>query len=88
MKIGLFMAPQWAPDASIDSGLAEVAAIVRSARDNGFTSLLVGQHMVLAPIRMYQPRNARSRRRSALTWKTRAVAGTPWASSCAMRSRW
>jgi alkanesulfonate monooxygenase SsuD/methylene tetrahydromethanopterin reductase-like flavin-dependent oxidoreductase (luciferase family) len=55
MKIGLFMAPQWAPNASIDSGLAEVAALVRSARHNGFTSLLIGQHMVLAPIRMFQP---------------------------------
>lgn len=55
MKIGLFMAPQWAPDANLDNGLAEVAAVVRTARHNGFTSLLVGQHMVLAPIRMYQP---------------------------------
>ena len=32
MKIGLFMAPQWAPNASLDNGLAEVAAIVGSAR--------------------------------------------------------
>ena len=55
MKIGLFIAPQWAPDANMDDGLAEVAALVRTARDNGFTSLLVGQHMVLAPIRMFQP---------------------------------
>ena len=49
MKIGLFMAPQWAPNASLDNELAEVAAIVGSARHNGFTSLLVGQHRVLAP---------------------------------------
>jgi alkanesulfonate monooxygenase SsuD/methylene tetrahydromethanopterin reductase-like flavin-dependent oxidoreductase (luciferase family) len=55
MKIGLFMAPQWAPDVSLDNGLAEVSALVRCARHNGFKSLLVGQHMVLAPIRMYQP---------------------------------
>lgn len=55
MKIGLFMAPQWAPDVSLDNGLAEVAALVRAARHNGFESLLIGQHMVLAPIRMYQP---------------------------------
>ena len=55
MKIGLFMAPQWAPDANIDNGLAEVSALVRAARSNGFSSLLVGQHMVLAPIRMFQP---------------------------------
>ena len=25
MKIGLFMAPQWAPGASLDTGLAEVS---------------------------------------------------------------
>lgn len=55
MKIGLFMAPQWAPGTDLDNGLAEVAEIVRAARQNGFSSLLVGQHMVLAPIRMYQP---------------------------------
>lgn len=55
MKIGLFIAPQWAPNASLDNGLTEVAALVRCARQNGFTSLLVGQHMVLAPIRMFQP---------------------------------
>ena len=40
---------------SLDTGLAEVAAVVRAARHNGFTSMLIGQHMVLAPIRMYQP---------------------------------
>ena len=55
MKVGLFIAPQWAPGASIDNGLEEIAALVRTARHNGFTSLLVGQHMVLAPIRMFQP---------------------------------
>lgn len=55
MNIGLFIAPQWAPEASLDDGLAEVTALVRCARHNGFTSLLVAQHMVLAPIRMYQP---------------------------------
>jgi alkanesulfonate monooxygenase SsuD/methylene tetrahydromethanopterin reductase-like flavin-dependent oxidoreductase (luciferase family) len=55
MKVGLFMAPQWAPDANMDKGLTEVAALVRAARHNGFSSLLIGQHMVLAPIRMYQP---------------------------------
>ncbi len=55
MKIGLFMAPQWEPGADLRKGVIDVKEQVKVARDNGFSSLLVGQHVVTAPMQMLQP---------------------------------
>ena len=49
MKIGLFMTPQWRPDADIERGIENIIAQARAARENGFSSLFVGQHMVTGP---------------------------------------
>ncbi len=49
MRIGLFMTPQWRPGADIEQGFKELLAQARAARDNGFSSLFVGQHMVTGP---------------------------------------
>ena len=49
MQIGMFMSPQWQPNADIDQGLSELLEQARAARENGFSSILVGQHMVTGP---------------------------------------
>jgi len=55
MKIGLFMTPQWRPDADLATGMNELLEQARTARDCGFSSLLVGQHMVTGPeMQMFQ----------------------------------
>lgn len=55
MRIGLFMTPQWRPGADLENGYKELLHQARSARDNGFTSVLVGQHMVTGPqMQMFQ----------------------------------
>ncbi|NKC11454.1 MAG: LLM class flavin-dependent oxidoreductase [Gammaproteobacteria bacterium] len=49
MKLGLFLTPQWPQGADLSKvtdGLLEQA---RVARANGFSSVLVGQHMVTGP---------------------------------------
>jgi alkanesulfonate monooxygenase SsuD/methylene tetrahydromethanopterin reductase-like flavin-dependent oxidoreductase (luciferase family) len=55
VKIGLFMTPQWRPDADLASGFRDLLAQARAARDHGFASLFVGQHMVTGPeMQMFQ----------------------------------
>lgn len=49
MKIGLFMTPQWQPGADLARGCDELVEQARAARDAGFASLLIGQHMVTGP---------------------------------------
>jgi len=45
----LFMTPQWQPGADLRKGCDELLAQARAARDAGFASILVGQHMVTGP---------------------------------------
>lgn len=55
MKIGLFMTPQWQPGADLARGFQDLMEQARCARDHGFASILVGQHMVTGPdMQMFQ----------------------------------
>jgi len=49
MKIGLFMTPQWQPGADLGQGFRHLVEQARAAREAGFASLLVGQHMLTGP---------------------------------------
>lgn len=49
MRVGLFMTPQWQPGADLDRGFDELLGQARAARDAGFASIFVGQHMVTGP---------------------------------------
>lgn len=55
MKVGLFSALQLAPGEDVGKGWADFLEQVRLARDVGFKSLLIGQHVVTAPMQMLQP---------------------------------
>lgn len=55
MKIGLFTAMQWSPEEDPGQVLANLREQVRAARDAGFSSLIVGQHLVTGPMGMFQP---------------------------------
>ena len=54
MRIGLFTASQWSPEEDPAIVLANLRAQVRCARDNGFASLIVGQHLLTGPMGMFQ----------------------------------
>jgi len=54
MHIGLFTAMQWSPDESPATVLTELREQVRAARDNGFSSLILGQHLLTGPVGMFQ----------------------------------
>ena len=55
MKIGLFMTPQWQPGQDLDQGFQNLMAQARAARDAGFASVFVGQHMLTGPgMQMFQ----------------------------------
>ena len=54
MRIGLFTAAQWSPDDDPAAVLKALREQVRAARDNGFSSLLVGQHLLTGPMGMFQ----------------------------------
>jgi alkanesulfonate monooxygenase SsuD/methylene tetrahydromethanopterin reductase-like flavin-dependent oxidoreductase (luciferase family) len=54
MRIGMFTASQWSADEDPKSVLADLRQQVRCARDNGFSSLLLGQHVVSGPVGMFQ----------------------------------
>jgi alkanesulfonate monooxygenase SsuD/methylene tetrahydromethanopterin reductase-like flavin-dependent oxidoreductase (luciferase family) len=55
MKIGLFMTPQWRPGADLAQGFRDLMEQARCARDNGFGSIFVGQHMLTGPdMQMFQ----------------------------------
>ncbi|MBT3535456.1 MAG: LLM class flavin-dependent oxidoreductase [Rhodospirillaceae bacterium] len=54
MRIGMFTASQWGADEGPKTVLASLRQQVRTARDNGFSSLLLGQHVVSGPMGMFQ----------------------------------
>ncbi len=55
MRIGIFMTPQWRPGADLALGFKELIQQAQTARDCGFSSVLVGQHMVTGPdMQMFQ----------------------------------
>jgi len=55
MKIGWFMTSQWRPGDDLGKGFRDLMEQARAARDNGFASLFVGQHMVVGPdMQMFQ----------------------------------
>ena len=49
MRIGLFLTPQYPRGANLSRATTDVLEQVRAARANGFSSVLVGQHMVTGP---------------------------------------
>ncbi len=54
MRIGLFTAVQWAAEENPGAFLKALREQVRAARDNGFSSLFVGQHLLTGPMGMFQ----------------------------------
>ena len=54
MRIGMFTASQWRASEDPATVLADLRQQVRTARDNGFSSLLLGQHLVCGPMGMFQ----------------------------------
>lgn len=54
MRIGMFTASQWQASDGPAEVLANLRQQVRAARDNGFSSLLLGQHVVSGPMGMFQ----------------------------------
>lgn len=54
MKIGMFTAMQWSPEENPANVLASLKAQVGAARDAGFGSLIVGQHLITGPMGMFQ----------------------------------
>ena len=54
MRIGLFTAAQWPADENPATFLKALREQVRAARDNGFSSLFVGQHLLTGPMGMFQ----------------------------------
>lgn len=54
MQIGIFTAMQWSPAESPGDVLQALREQVRAARDNGFSSLMVGQHLLTGPMGMFQ----------------------------------
>ena len=49
MKVGMFVTPQYEPGADVGAGFNEVLEQARVARDSGFSSVFVGQHMLTGP---------------------------------------
>ncbi len=54
MHIGLFTAMQWSPGEDPAAVLRALREQVRTARDNGFSSLIMGQHLLTGPMGMFQ----------------------------------
>jgi alkanesulfonate monooxygenase SsuD/methylene tetrahydromethanopterin reductase-like flavin-dependent oxidoreductase (luciferase family) len=54
MKIGMFTAMQWSPEEDPAAVLKALREQVRTARDNGFSSLIIGQHLLTGPVGMFQ----------------------------------
>ena len=54
MRIGLFTAAQWSPEENPAAFLKALREQVRAARDCGFSSLFVGQHLLTGPMGMFQ----------------------------------
>lgn len=54
MKFGLYLSTQWPEGADISFELENMIEQVRVARDNGFSSVWMGQHYMVAPMQMMQ----------------------------------
>ena len=54
MRIGMFTASQWQADEDPKVVLANLRQQVQMARKTGFSSLLLGQHVVSGPMGMFQ----------------------------------
>ncbi len=54
MKFGIFLATQWPEQARLEQEIGNLAAQVRAAKDNGFSSVWVGQHVLTRPLQMVQ----------------------------------
>ena len=54
MRIGMFTASQWRAGDNPETVLADLRQQVRTARDNGFSTLLLGQHVLSGPVGMFQ----------------------------------
>ncbi len=54
MRIGMFTAMQWSPEEDPAAVLTALREQARAARDNGFSSLIIGQHLLTGPVGMFQ----------------------------------
>lgn len=54
MRIGMFTAMQWSPKENPADVLQSLREQVRAVRDAGFSTLIVGQHVVTGPMGMFQ----------------------------------
>lgn len=54
MKFGIFLATQWPEEASLDREIGNLVAQVRAVKDNGFSSVWIGQHILTRPLQMVQ----------------------------------
>jgi alkanesulfonate monooxygenase SsuD/methylene tetrahydromethanopterin reductase-like flavin-dependent oxidoreductase (luciferase family) len=54
MKFGIFLATQWPEQARLDQEIENLAAQVRAMKDNGLSSVWVGQHVLTRPLQMVQ----------------------------------
>lgn len=54
MRFGLYISTQWPEGADISSEMENMLEQVRVARDNGFSSVWMGQHYLVAPMQMMQ----------------------------------
>ena len=52
MKFGLYMSTQWPEGADISSEMSNMREQIQVARDNGFSSVWMGQHYLVAPMQM------------------------------------
>ena len=54
MKLGLYLATQWPPEADLSLEIGHLVAQVHAAKANGFSSVWVGQHYLTGPLQMLQ----------------------------------
>ena len=54
MRIGMFTAMQWTPEENPAEVLVALREQVRAARESGFSSLIIGQHLLIGPMGMFQ----------------------------------
>ena len=54
MKFGLYMSTQWPEGADISSEMSNMREQIQVARNNGFSSVWMGQHYLVAPMQMMQ----------------------------------
>ena len=52
MKFGLYMSTQWPEGADISSEMSNMREQIQVARDNGVSSVWMGQHYLVAPMQM------------------------------------